>query len=409
MPGPGPVQQFDLVAAEPGAGRGAQQRLRSIEVVHQVGRGEHGPHPLQRLAHLDRVREALANLGRIGGAACAAGQRREERLLHQPAPGVVLADPPGRLGHDLSRLLHAEMQPLQLVADSQIASQGPAAVPHRAAQHSGHARVALDAADGLAVEARHSHRGAEQVGQHGLLHAGLPQRGQHLLDVGEEQAVGPHHQHALALQGEPVGVQQVGGPMQRHHGLAGAGASLHHHDARHLRADHPVLLALDGGHDVAETTSASRLQRGDQCARARPSVEAAIAGMAAGAVEVPVGQVEADGGLLAEELVLDPQQGAAPGCEVPPALQAERLAAGGPVEGLGHRCPPVHQDRVVIGVPQTDPSDVEPLTRSRRVDAAEHQRPVPDVELGQPGEGGFQHGLALESGLGGAAPTGAEH
>ena len=37
-----------------------------------------------------------------------------------------------------------------------------------------------------------------------------PRRGwEHLLDVAEEEAVGAHHQHTLALEGEPVGVQQV--------------------------------------------------------------------------------------------------------------------------------------------------------------------------------------------------------
>ena len=113
------------------------------------------------------------------------------------------------------------------------------------------------------------HCRAEQVREHGLLHARLSQRGQHLLDVGKEQPVRAHHQHTLALQGESVRVQQVGGPVQRHHGLAGPRPALHNQDAGNLGADDPVLLALDGGHDVSEATGSGCLERGDQGPRAR--------------------------------------------------------------------------------------------------------------------------------------------
>ena len=72
-----------------------------------------------------------------------------------------------------------------------------------------------------------------QAGHGGEADAGLPQRGEHLLDVAQEERVGPDHQDALALQREAVGVEEVGGPVQGHGGLAGARAALdHQHPAR---------------------------------------------------------------------------------------------------------------------------------------------------------------------------------
>ena len=97
----------------------------------------------------------------------------------------------------------------------------------------------------------------EQVGQHGQLDAGLAEGRQHLLDVAEEEAVGADDEHALALEREPVGVEEVGGPVEGDDGLAGAGPALHDEDAGQLGADDLVLLALDGGDDVGEATGAA--------------------------------------------------------------------------------------------------------------------------------------------------------
>ena len=67
-------------------------------------------------------------------------------------------------------------------------------------------------------------------------------------------------QHALALQREPVRVQQVRGPMQRDDGLARTGSALHDKDAGERAADDLVLLPLDRGDDVGEVTRARRLE-----------------------------------------------------------------------------------------------------------------------------------------------------
>ena len=104
----------------------------------------------------------------------------------------------------------------------------------------------------------------EEVGEHRQLDAGLAERRQHLLDVAEEQPVGADDEHALALEREAVGVEQVGGPVQGDDRLAGAGAALHDEDAGQLGADDLVLLALDGGDDVGEAAGAAGLEGGDE-------------------------------------------------------------------------------------------------------------------------------------------------
>ena len=154
--------------------------------------------------------------------------------------------------------------------------------------------------------------------------------------------------------------------MQRHDGLAGAGAALDHQHAGQRRPDDLVLLALDGGDDVAHAPGAGRLERGD---------ERAVA-LEAGALA----QVE---GVLAEQLVLDAEQLAAAGGEVAAAGQAHGLAAGGPVERLGHRRPPVDDHRLLVLVRHRQAADVEGLAArlGLAVDPAEQQRGVAEVEL----------------------------
>ena len=124
-------------------------------------------------------------------------------------------------------------------------------------------RSPLTRAGGAVVVAPDARPVGDEVGEHGQLDAGLAQRRQHLLDVAEEQAVGPDDEHALALEREPVGVEEVGGAVQGDDGLAGARAALHDEHAGQLGADDLVLLALDGGDDVAEAAGAgaSRARR----------------------------------------------------------------------------------------------------------------------------------------------------
>src|SRR5690606_28612059 len=95
-------------------------------------------------------------------------------------------------------------------------------------------------------------------------------------------------------------------------------------------------------------------------------------------------------GRLAEELVLDAEQRAAPGGEVAAPRQAHGLTAGGSVEGFGHGRPPVDDDRVPVLVGDGDPTDVPGvaggavLAGAVEVDAPEHQGGVAQLEALQP-------------------------
>ena len=51
-----------------------------------------------------------------------------------------------------------------------------------------------------------------------------------------------------------------------------------------------------------------------------------------------------------EKFVLDVEQVPAFGEEMPTAAQAHGMGARGPVERFGHRRPPVHHQRFVVGV-----------------------------------------------------------
>ena len=241
----------------------------------------------------------------------------------------------------------------------------------------------------------------EEVGEHRQLHAGLAEAREHLLDVAEEQPVGADHEHALALEREPVRVEEVGGAVERDDGLAGAGPALHDEHPGQLGADDLVLLALDRGDDVGEAAGASLLERGDE--RAPAADLAALVDHGELAAEQP--------GRLAEELVLDGEQLAAAGGEVAAAHEAHRLAAGGPVEGLGDRRPPVDDERLAVLVGHGQPADVVAVAAlaAGAVDAAEHQAGVAELERGQPlGDVALDH-LPLPAGLLGAALADLDH
>src|SRR5262249_37237524 len=87
---------------------------------------------------------------------------------------------------------------------------------------------------------------------------------EYLGDVAEEGRVRPDDQHATALESAPVGVEQVGGAVQRGDRLPGAGAALDHEDAGQAGADDTVLLGLNGGDHVRHPAGAGAADRGDQ-------------------------------------------------------------------------------------------------------------------------------------------------
>ena len=180
----------------------------------------------------------------------------------------------------------------------------------------------------------------DEVGEHDLLDTGLAEARQHPVDVAQEHPVRADHQDALVLQREAEGVQQVGGAVQGDDGLAGAGPALDDEHAGLRAADDLVLLGLDRGDDVAELAGAAALERGEQGGVAAQLQRARWRRSPA------VGRLVADAEVaLAEQLVLDAEQLAALDGEVPAAGQAHRVAAGGAVERLGDRRPPVDDHR----------------------------------------------------------------
>ena len=167
----------------------------------------------------------------------------------------------------LPAVLDGEPQQQGAVGDGHVVGQRPLAGPHGAGHDLGHAGVALqpghvDRAVVLDPDLRHQARDGGQGDP------GLAQRGQDLFDVAEEERVRPDHQHALALEREAVGVEEVGGPVQGHRGLAGARAALDHQHPGQRGPDDLVLFPLDGRDDVGHPAGPGPVEGGQQGGRA---------------------------------------------------------------------------------------------------------------------------------------------
>ena len=329
-------------------------------------------------------------------------------LSTQRRAGVVPAEAALRGAHDALRLFGPQAHVSGAERHHEVLADGALAIGDGLIDDQAHPQVALHPrgelrVGGIDAVAGPPHVGHE-IGEHDLLHAGLAQRRQHTLDVAQEHPVRTDDQHALVLQREPVRVEQIGGAVQRHDGLAGAGTALHHQHTGLWRTDDLVLLALDGGDDVAQLTGAATLQDRQQRAVATD----ALGGGDALAVVLGADAEVA----LAEQLVLDAQQLATLHVEVTAAHQTQRFAAGGTVERLGHGGPPVDHHRIGVLVGHGEATDVEALELAtvisvlngrrfveRPVDATEHQGHVAQVELGETIEHGLIEHIAFVSGL----------
>lgn len=172
----------------------------------------------------------------------------------------------------------------------------------------------------------------------------LAERRQHPPDVVQERLVGTDHQHAVALEARPLGVEQVGHAVQRHHGLARSRAAFDHQHPGVVEPDDLVLLGLDGGYDVAHPVTAGRVDRRQQRGVAVPAA--------------------VDGIRAAQHLVGEVDQETSPGVELPAAAHALGVRGGGDVERPRRGGAPVEQQRIVVGalVEDAEPADVEPLT-----------------------------------------------
>ena len=159
--------------------------------------------------------------------------------------------------------------------------------------------------------------------------------------------------------------------MQGDDGLAGARAAGDLGDATGGGPDRLVLVALDGGDDVAHLGATAAGQGGEQGAVADDD--------------------EVVGRLGDHEVVLDADDVGALAAQHPAAQDAHRLDGGGAVEGSGGGRAPVDDERLVVVVAHAEPADVAglalgvPLVPSEsgvvEVEAAEDQALVLGVEV----------------------------
>ncbi|BDZ50131.1 hypothetical protein GCM10025867_23720 [Frondihabitans sucicola] len=260
---------------------------------------------------------------------------------------------------------------------------------HGASQEVGHPSGPLERRDvGSVVDRRLDTR--IQPAQAGQDHPRLAERRQHLLDVPQEGARRPDDEDTGAAEALAVRVEQVGGAVQSDGGLARARAALHHQDAVELGADDPVLLGLDRGDDVGHAAGALSGERRHQSALA---------------LKLSVAPVEQR---RVEHLVFDAGDGASVERQMTSRAGPHRGRGGGLVERAGSGNPPVEQDRMVVGIAQTDAPDVA-VGAGRRVrpvdQGARGRRLVGLLEL-QPTErqaivdlGQLREGVFVESGV----------
>ncbi len=211
-------------------------------------------------------------------------------------------------------------------------------------------------------------------------HAGLIQRRQHVLDVTQERRVRSDDQHAAAGEPVTVGVEQVGGAVQRDHGLTGARPALDDEDPTLVRADDPILLGLNGLDDVAHPAGACGVEGGEQ----RRLADQLVGGAELGELE---------------DVVVEAGHLAAPRRDVPAPTDAEARRPGRRVERPGGRGPPVDQQGLVVRVLVEDahPADVAPLA-AVEVEPAEAQAVLGGGDPGQRGRAVGAGRIPLEPG-----------
>src|SRR4029453_18428271 len=130
-------------------------------------------------------------------------------------------------------------------------------------------------------------------------------------------------------------------------------------------ADDPVLLALEGGHDVGHAAGAAGREGGQQ------------GGLAAEVVALGVAER-----VQVEHVVLDPEDLPAPGPQVPAADHPVPVGPGGPIERLGRGSSPVDQQRFAVVVEHPQTADVQ-VAAVGPVEPPEAQAVLGRGQLGQ--------------------------
>lgn len=155
--------------------------------------------------------------------------------------------------------------------------------------------------------------------------------------------------------------------MQGDRGLAGAGPALDDEHPAVRGADDPVLLGLDGAHDVVHAAGPGGVERGEQHG-------VRVGALVPGALRV--GQVE--------DLVVQGGDRAPPAADVATAAQPHGGMAGGEVERAGHLRAPVHDQWCAFRVVRTDsdPADVV-VTAVGELQTAETQAVLTRIQSGK--------------------------
>ena len=216
--------------------------------------------------------------------------------------------------------------------------------PGRGGDHLDHPRVTLQGGHLVALDGLHLD--AAEPGDRRLHDRRLTEGGQHLGDVAEEATVRSHHQHAVALEGFAVVVEEEGGPVEADCGLARARTALDDQQLVERGPDDHVLLGLDRRHDVAHLAGAGPVELGEEGIGHAGGVVRAV-----GVVEVLVEQ--------ADQLVVLEHEAAA-------EVEALGVPEGGPVEGDGHPGAPVDHHRVAAVVLDVAPARRTTARRSPR-------------------------------------------
>ena len=273
--GRGVAAQQGTVGVGPAAGGGRDPLRVGVEVGQQLRWRQGGPQLVEGgeqvvvLAHrgpdvgeVAAVEEPLIALGDLRVAALArepvplAAREHVDRLADEGALGVVVrAAGPPRAGAGLRDEVAVDLDRLAVDEERQRAPRQLLAVADRGGEHLGHVgrSLARRRLGGLRAPRREAR---VELADRREQDAGLAERGQHLLDVAQERRVGPDDEHAALRELAAVGVEQVGRAVQRHGGLAGAGAALDDQDPVDPGADDPVLLGLDRRDDVAHAPGA---------------------------------------------------------------------------------------------------------------------------------------------------------
>ena len=306
------------------------------------------------------------------------GERPGHRRRCRGAAAVHLVVGQHRLP-DPGQFHRVQFQDLALDADPHLLRGGVRGAANQPAKHLQHPQRTLQGGRRCRVDPLRDHaqhvtgNGPDRAQRHGF----LTEARQHPFDVVHEHRAGAHDEHPALLEAGPVGVQQIGGAVQGHDGLAGAGTAA---DDRHPLvggADGLVLLRLDGGDDVAHGAAPGPGQGRHQ--RALP--EDRQVGLGAGVQQVV---------LQADDVIVAATQHA-----TSDHVHGGRL--GGAIERFGSGGPPVDHQGLVLGVADPEPADVAGLGEVQ-VEPTENQSLVFRVEDRETFRRLVGEGVAFEQG-----------